>query len=97
MTATRKDIIEKLLQGYYLRSWLNRNRISCYRLYDPKGNPIKNVDAKTIDTLDRFIDPKIKIWRIIKPGKITLNLAMVRRLHGKSFLKKAYKQSKIRA
>lgn len=97
MTATRKDIIEKLLAGYYLVSWLNHNRTPCYRLYDPKGNPVKNVEAKTIDTIDRLIDPKIKIWRIVKPNKITLNLTMVRRLHGKSFIKKAYKQSKIRA
>lgn len=97
MTETRKDIVDKLLAGYYLVSWLNHYRTACYRLYDPKGNPVKNVEAKTIDTLDRFIDPKIKIWRIVKPNKITLNLAMVRRLHGKNYLKKAYKQSKLTA
>jgi hypothetical protein len=97
VTKTRKYIIEKLLDGYYLRSWKSVGGVPCYRLYDPDGNPELSVMQSTIDKLDRHIDPKIKIWRVVKPGKITLNLAMVRRLHGSSYIKRAYKQLKIKA
>jgi hypothetical protein len=94
MTKTRKHIIEKLLAGYYLRSWKSVGGVPCYRLYDPEGNPELSVMQSTIDKMDRHIDPKIKIWRVIKPGKIVLNLASIRKLHGRNYLKQAYRKSK---
>lgn len=94
MTQTRKHIIDLLLTRHYLRHSVSITGTACYKLYDPAGSPVKRVSQATIDKLDRFIDPKIKIWKIVRPGKITLNLSSVRRLHGRSYIKKAYLKTK---
>jgi len=90
MTDTRFNIIAKLLKGYYLIAWKSHNGTKCYRFYEPNGNPVANIQDKTIRTMDRMIDPEIKIWKKDKLGKITLNLSNVRKLHGKNTIKKLY-------
>lgn len=87
MTRSQKILITKLLTGHFLVR--SRDR---YTLYDEKVNPIIRIREKTFRAIDQFIDPKIKIWKTDKRDRITLNLSMVRRLHGKSTLKKLYKQ-----
>lgn len=95
MTETRKHIIDTILAGGYVMAWKSTRGTKCYRLYDATANPLVNVRQATVKKLDRFIDPKIKIWRKDKLGRMTLNLSMIRKLHGRSYIKKAYKQSKI--
>lgn len=94
MTTMRKHIIDRLLQGCYLISWKNNNGTACYRLYDAGGNPERNIRKATVKKLDQYIDPKIKIWKSDKAGRITLNLASVRKLHGRSYIKQQYNQVK---
>lgn len=94
MTDNRKQIVEVLLSGWYLVKWKNHRGTSCYRLYDQHGNPRTNLREKTIDNLDRRMAvPKgKKIWKRDKAGRITLNLSVVRQLHGKGWINKMYKQ-----
>lgn len=92
MTSKRKNIALLLLQGYYLKKWRNGNRVLCYRLYRPNDDPAGTISEKTIRGLGKYIDPKIKILKTGKHGKITLNLSSVRRLHGKTFIKRQYKK-----
>ena len=95
MTENRKDIIGLLLIGWYLKPWKNHNGTDCFRLYDPQGVPRRNVLQSTIKNLDRFIDPKIQIWKKDKRTRtMKLNLSMVRQLHGRNMIKKLYKQHK---
>jgi hypothetical protein len=90
MTNAQKILITKLLKGFFLRKSKSRKG-TCYVLYDAKINPIEKINARTVERIDRFIDPEIKIWKTSFKGNITLNLSMVRRLHGKSTIKKLYK------
>lgn len=92
MTGPQKILITKLLTGHYLVHGGKRNRKDRYYLYDEKGNVLTSIRARTFDKIDRFIDPEIKIWKKTKQGIITLNLNMVRQLHGKNTIKKLYKQ-----
>jgi hypothetical protein len=94
MTLNRKILIGKLLKGYYLIAWKNGYRTGCYRLYNHKGIIDCNIGARTVKGLDKYIDPKIKIWKRDKAGRMTLNLSMVRRLHGRNMIKKLYLESK---
>lgn len=93
MTPSQKIVIKKLLTGHFLRL-VKRGSGSWYVLYDEKVNPISKVRAKTIDKLDRFLDPDQKLWKKDKNGDMTLNLNTVRQLHGKSTMKQLYKKRK---
>ena len=92
MTASQKILIKKLLSGHFLRATKSKGK-SCYVLYDAKVNPLEKIKARTVDTIDRLIDPEIKIWKKSKKyGNITLNLSMVRQLNGHHTIKRLYKQ-----
>lgn len=91
MTHSQKILITKLLTGHFLRATKSKGK-ACYVLYDAKVNPLQKINARTVDRIDRFIDPKIKIWKKSKRGNITLNLSMVRQLHGRHMIKHLYKQ-----
>ncbi|HTD92458.1 MAG TPA: hypothetical protein VK644_01550 [Chitinophagaceae bacterium] len=91
MTAPQKALIIKLLSGCYLKKSTLSTGAKSYRLYDGRGNVLLRLHARTVDSIDRFIDPKIKIWKHTPDGRITLNLWMVRRLHGKCLIKRMYK------
>lgn len=91
MTPSQKVLVSMLLTGHFLRL-VKRQDKSWYVVYDAKVNPITKVRRSTVDKLDRFIDPKLKLWKKGKNGDLTLNLNTVRQLHGKNTLKKMYKQ-----
>lgn len=59
---------------------------------DEKYNPVQIINARIVDRLDRFIKKEIKIWKVDKWGRKTLNLSNVRKLHGRNLLKKMYKE-----
>jgi len=90
MTASQKLLITKLLTGHFLRK-MKRGKSYLYVLYDAKINPIQKINSRTVEKIDRFIDPKIKLWKKNKNGDISLNLSSVRQLHGRSTIKKLYK------
>ena len=58
-------------------------------LYDGKVNPTEFVSEKVKRGIDRYTGSKI--WKRSASGDLTLNLNMVRQLHGNCLLKKLYK------
>lgn len=92
MTMSQKILIKKLLTGHFLRATKSKGK-PCYVLYDAEVNPLERVKARTVDTIDRLIDPEIKIWKKSKKyGNITLNLNMIRKMNGHHTIKRLYKQ-----
>jgi|GEM_PF-5183301 len=91
MTRAQKILIVKLLTGHFLRKTIDHRRKQVYVLYDAKVNPLQRLRPGTVETIDKYIDKKIRIWKRSKDGSITLNLNMVRRLHGRCTIKRMYK------
>jgi len=91
MTNSQKILIAKLLTGHFLRKTKHKGK-TCYVLYDAKINPLEKIHERTVDQIDKFIDPEIRIWKKDRHGNITLNLNSVRQLHGRSILKQFYKK-----
>lgn len=96
VTPTRRHLVSLLLSGHYIMSAPSPSGSACYRVYDPNGNVVWRVRHATVDRLDRTINPQIKLWRIVKPGRIYLNLSSVRQLHGNNFIKRIYKQQTLK-
>lgn len=97
VTPTRKRLVKMLLDGHYIMSAPSPAGYPSYRVYDGNGNVVWRVRQNTVDRLDRNIhDPQIKLWRIVKPGRIYLNLSSVRQLHGNNFIKRIYKQQTLK-
>lgn len=94
MTPSQKILIKKLLTGHFLRVTKSRGK-KCYVLFDAKINPLVKINARTVDRIDRLIDPEIKIWKKSRYGDITLNLSMVRQLNGHHTIKRLYKQKDL--
>jgi hypothetical protein len=92
MTKTQKILVKHLLNGHYLRKWVNVNRTRCYRLYDASCNPVSNHGEKTVNGIDRRLP--YKLFKSHK-GKLSLNLSHVRQLHGRTWIKREYKKSKL--
>lgn len=90
MTAEQKELINKLLSDCFMRKTSNGHGTSIYRLYDSKVNPIKNYRLNTVNSIEA--KRHFKIFKKDKHGRITLHLFNVRRLHGKCYLKRAYKK-----
>lgn len=86
----KKELVQKMLQGFGLRKSINHHGHECYRVYDANMNcvgmlfnPCKKLLAvTTVKACDR------------KTGMRTLNLLLVKQLHGNSSIKKAYTRSK---
>lgn len=93
MTRSQKLLITKLLKGHFLRR-VERSRRLWYVLYDEKINPLVKIQERTVKSIDVYYDPKkkMKLWKRNKHGDISLNLSMVRRLHGGNTIKKLYKR-----
>lgn len=91
MTTTQKKLVAKLLSGHFLR-YFKRGGKDWYILYDAKVNPLQKIYCRTVDKIDRFMDPDIKLWKRNKDGDMSLNLSMVRRLHGRNTIKRLYKK-----
>lgn len=93
MTAAAKEIITTLLAGGYLRPWKRPGGASCYRMYDAKGSPLKSVMKRTVDKMQKYIDPAIKIFKMDKrSGKIKLSPSNVLKLRRNTFIKTMYKK-----
>lgn len=84
MSANRKIIIEKLLQGYTIAA-LGPGQI---RLRDPKGNPVMKITYQTFYWLKRGILRK-------KRNVFMVNLSLVRQLHGNCTAKRIYKGKQV--
>jgi len=79
------------VNGHFLRRQ-KRGKAQLYILFDAAVNPVQKIHARTVEKIDRFIDPEIKIWKKNKHGDMSLNLAQVRKLHGKNTIKQLYKK-----
>lgn len=90
MTNSQKILITKLFTGHYLVSYKYQGK-KRYRLMASKHNSVASVRARTVDKLDQYIDSKLKLWKKDELGRISLNLNVVRQLHGRSILKSYYK------
>jgi hypothetical protein len=90
MTVAQTILIKKLLTGHFLSQSKSKGK-KCYVLYDAAINPLLKIRAGTVDKIGRFVDPNIRIWKTSKVGNITLNISMVRRLHGRNTIKRLYK------
>lgn len=85
MSPSQTKLIVALMSGHFLVK-----SKKCYTLYDAKVNPLQRIRFKTVDKIDQFIDPKMKLWKENKRKRITLNLNTVRQLHGKNMIKRIY-------
>lgn len=92
MTPAQKEIVSHLLKGGYMLKWLSHSGEKCYRLYDPKGTPLRNCNERTVKKIDRFLEGSI--YKKDSAGRITLNLSVVRKVDGRKNIKKQYKKLK---
>jgi len=86
MTTEQKAVIKDLVNGIYLMKRTNFYGNEMYMLYDGKMKPQRYVLKRTID--------KGIISALLKKDaacRITLDLRVVRKLHGNSFIKEQYK------
>lgn len=90
MTLAQKHLINRLLRSCFMRKSINANGAPIYRLYDEKVNPLRSYRPASVDAIGRHA--LYEIFKKDKLGRVTLNLSSVRRLHGKSYLKQAYKK-----
>ena len=91
MTPSQKILMSKLLCGHFLKKFSLRGK-SWYVLYDEKISPLQKIRTGTVDKIDRFMDPDLKLWKKSKDGRISLNLSTVRQLHGRHTLNRMYKK-----
>ncbi len=91
MTKTDLHILSLLLKGHFLRQQ-KRGRKTVYVIYDEKVNPIRRVKTNFIRSMDRRVPTEIELWKFNRNRDITLNLSMVRRLHGNNLIKRLYKK-----
>lgn len=90
MTDVRKYLVRQLMNGGYVLAWKRPSGIKSYRLYDQKGNPIRNLRAATVDKLNNHIKLN-HLFKKDKIGRMTFNLNTVRSMHGKSVINNFYK------
>lgn len=87
MTYLQHDLIKIMISGkYYLASRRAYSGRPGFMLYTGNAIPKKWFSEKTV---------KKSVWNSLKKdshGRLTLNLNRVKQLHGKSLLKKLYKQ-----
>lgn len=80
-----------MLKGYFLRQQ-KRGKKTVYVIYDAKVNPISRVKPNIIKSLTKQVPAKIELFKYNRNKDITLNLAMVRQLHGNHLIKRFYKK-----
>jgi hypothetical protein len=87
MTDLQHDLIKKLsLHQYYLAPRLAYSGRKGYMLYSGNANPVKWYPERTVRK------SVLEVLKKDKSGRLTLNLNLVRQQHGKTLLKKFYKQ-----
>jgi len=90
MTADQKELCKRLFTGHYLRKTRNHNGNTMYKLFDAAGNPIQYYRVSTVEAIDNH--EHLSLYKGDHKIKLTLNLANIRRLHGRRWLKKTYKK-----
>jgi len=93
MTAAEQHIVKLMLKGHFLRQQ-KRGKKTVYVIYDEKINPISRVKPNFIKSLTKTVPPKIELFKRNNCDDISLNLSMVRRLHGNHLIKRFYKKRK---
>lgn len=91
MNRTNKRIVDTLFEGGYIMKWLSFSGRKIYRVFDAKSNPLFSVSRGVIDSSLLFS----QILKSDKVGRLTFNLRAVRSLHGKNYVKKRYKETRI--
>jgi hypothetical protein len=81
-----KDLIQALLNGAYISKRQNRRKGFSYALYKSKGDIVEAISDIQFSTFKNVTK--------VNKGRITLNLNLVRQMHGKSLSKILYKQSR---
>lgn len=87
-----KQIIAELLAGGYLRKTINARGKRILKLCSAEHHPLGYL-YKSPKRLKEVLHVK---KRDLADGKLTLNLVAVRQLHGKSFIKKMYKDARAK-
>jgi hypothetical protein len=86
------DIAQHLVEGYGIKPWKSPTGIKCWRLYDHEMKPVANITDSAKKLLEKYLDPKMKLWKKGPAGSLTLNLKTVRQLHGRTLLNRYYKK-----
>ena len=89
MTELQYDMILQMFRGggRYLLPKINHTGRSGYMLYEGNQNPVRWYSEKTVHKIDLLLKKDRK-------KRLTMNLALVRKQHGKSPVKQLYKKSK---
>lgn len=90
MTAVQTSIVIKLLTGYCLVKHYTFKRKVCYRLIDHNSVTVDMLQCRSVDKLNRYTKPRQKLFKRDKFGRLTLNLSVVRQLHGNCTIKQLY-------
>ena len=93
MTNTEKYIVTLLLKNHFIRAQ-KRGKRTVYVVYDDRINPIVKAKHNIISSLQYKVPNDIELWKYNRNNDISLNLNMVRRLHGNHLIKRMYKQRK---
>jgi hypothetical protein len=88
MTASQKNIVLHLFKGCYLMRSLNTNGTPIFKLYQPGQKLISY-------SYPSDIKPITELLKEDQNRRFTLNLKIVRKLHGKTYVKTIYKKRKI--
>lgn len=89
MTPEQKQLAFELLTGeYYLALKKRGNGKDAYMLYSGNQNPVRYYSMAIVRMFKMVL-------KTDKKKRLTANLSLVRQLHGKSHIKKTYKNLKI--
>ena len=90
MTYEQKELVFALLRGdCYLRPKKSPNGKYSFMIYSGNQKPVKYVTDNAYKAVKEYVKKD-------KSGKITLNLTVVRQLHGNNHIKKQYKLLKTK-
>lgn len=90
MTPQQKILAFQLITGdYYLVQRMRRSGAMGYVLYQGNQTPVKQYSAATVNKFRSVLKTDSK-------NKLTINLNLVRQLHGKSHIKSTYKKLRIK-
>ena len=87
MTKLQNDLIRRMMTGnyYMMPKVTHRGRTGCM-LYKGHQDPVKWYSDKTARIIRQLLKRD-------KRGRLTVNLSLVRRQHGKSLIKQLYNQT----
>jgi hypothetical protein len=90
MTEEQKKLVFELLRGdCYLRPKKKPDGTDAFMIYQGNQVPVKYYSQKTVNKFKR-------LFKKDKIGRLTFNLKLVRKLHGKNHVKKTYKLLKTK-